>query len=226
MSALPRRPPRFAAVRAQVGPIISFIVLASAIGGLAVRDAAIEHAKAVRTMRSLRVSFPAARLLKARTRFLGPSRAPFTLVEFGDYQCPPCRANRPAVKTAVEEYAPRLRVDFRHYPLTALHPHAMEAAVIAESATDSVRFWRLHDQLMTSDLAVPGAATRLAASLNESTSLARGKVRVERDISLGEAVGVRSTPTFFLCSPKGEVFHLRSLADLSLFLRWPRAGAL
>lgn len=220
-------PPATASVHLpRAGPAISFVALALVIGCLAVRDAAVQRERAIATMRDLRTSFSARRLLEGRDRFLGNRHARFTLVEFGDYQCPPCRANRPSVKAAVEQFAPGLRVDFRNYPLTGLHPRAMEAASIAETVTDPARFWRLHNRLMTSDLAVPGTARRLAAELGLASYPKRGDARVARDLRMGDVVGVRSTPTFLLCSPTGEVYRLRSLADLSLFLRWPGAGAL
>src|SRR5262245_45208748 len=51
-----------------------------------------------------------------------------TIEEYGDYQCPPCGALHPVLKSLKNEYGNRIRLDFHHYPLTAIHKHALEAS--------------------------------------------------------------------------------------------------
>src|SRR4051812_15685585 len=53
----------------------------------------------------------------------GSNEAPVTLEEFGDFECPPCRALNNVVKELEKDCGSTLRVVFRHYPLE-MHPHA------------------------------------------------------------------------------------------------------
>lgn len=76
----------------------------------------------------------------------GGANAPVTLEEFGDFQCPPCAVFFPLLKQVEQDYGERLRVIFRHNPLSK-HEHAMIAARAAEAAGLQGRFWEMHDLL-------------------------------------------------------------------------------
>src|SRR5947208_5856351 len=77
----------------------------------------------------------------------GPAAAPVTLVMYGDYQCPyTALANRFVAKLQ-EELGERLRLVFRHFPLSDLHPDAERAAEAAEAAAAQEWFWEMHDTL-------------------------------------------------------------------------------
>jgi protein-disulfide isomerase len=77
---------------------------------------------------------------------LGNPDAPVTLEEFGDFQCPPCGVISGPINQLEQDYHPRLRVIFRHFPLT-MHQHAREAALASEAAGRQGRFWQMHDVL-------------------------------------------------------------------------------
>src|SRR4051812_39328975 len=51
----------------------------------------------------------------------GDAKAPITLEEFGDFQCPPCGALHPVLKTMEHEFGPRIRIIFREFPLVPAH---------------------------------------------------------------------------------------------------------
>src|SRR5438445_13831484 len=74
---------------------------------------------------------------------LGNPEAPVTLEEFGDFQCPPCGILSGPINQLEQDYRPRLRVIFRHFPLT-MHRHAREAALASEAAGRHVGFWQMH----------------------------------------------------------------------------------
>src|SRR5207249_8168664 len=76
----------------------------------------------------------------------GRADAPVTLVEFGDFQCPPCANLSDPINQLERDYRSRLRVVFRHFPL-ANHQHAREAALASEAAGLQRRFWEMHDTL-------------------------------------------------------------------------------
>src|SRR6266705_6742813 len=76
----------------------------------------------------------------------GEAGAPVTLEVFGDFQCPSCATVSGVISKLEQEYGPRLRVVFRHFPLS-MHSHSMDAALAAEAAGLQGRFWEMHDML-------------------------------------------------------------------------------
>ncbi|HXI38412.1 MAG TPA: thioredoxin domain-containing protein, partial [Bryobacteraceae bacterium] len=70
----------------------------------------------------------------------GPESAPYTLVEYGDYECPDCGRLFQVIRDLQANLGPRLRIVYRHYPLSGIHPHAQEAAEAAETAGAQGRF--------------------------------------------------------------------------------------
>src|SRR6476659_9663116 len=77
----------------------------------------------------------------------GPSDAPVTLLEYGDYECPYCGRAYPVIKEIQKRLAGRLRFVFRNFPLNTLHEHAGVAAQAAEAAGAQGKFWEMHDML-------------------------------------------------------------------------------
>src|SRR5258706_3189282 len=66
---------------------------------------------------------------------VGPESAKVVLVQYGDFECPTCGQAFPAVKMLLKKFEHRLRFVFRHFPLTAAHPHAELAADAAQTAS-------------------------------------------------------------------------------------------
>ena len=64
----------------------------------------------------------------------GPRRAPVTLVEYGDYQCPYCGQAEVVIRELLDEFGDELRYVWRHLPLSDVHPNAQMAAEAAEAA--------------------------------------------------------------------------------------------
>src|SRR5919202_1927270 len=77
----------------------------------------------------------------------GPADAPATLVVYGDYECPYTRRALAVVAQLRAELGDQLRFVFRNFPLTEIHPHALQAAKAAEAAEAQGRFWETHDYL-------------------------------------------------------------------------------
>jgi len=71
----------------------------------------------------------------------GPRSAAISLVEYGDFECPYCRAAEPIVAGLMEALGDQLSVTFRHFPMPAVHPHAQHAAEVAEAAAAQGKFW-------------------------------------------------------------------------------------
>ncbi len=77
----------------------------------------------------------------------GSVRAPVTLVEYGDYQCPYCGEANPIVDAIQRRFGEGLRFVFRNFPLTEVHPHAEHAAEAAEASAAHGKFWEMHNIL-------------------------------------------------------------------------------
>jgi protein-disulfide isomerase len=141
---------------------------------------------------------------------LGNPDAPATLEEFGDFQCPPCGVISGPINQLEQDYHPRLRVIFRHFPLT-MHQHAREAAFASEAAARQGRFWQMHDVLYREQDVWSKAADarplfdayagmiglKIDRFKNDMES-DEVKRRVTADQLRGTALGVTITPTIFI----------------------------
>ncbi|HLK61458.1 MAG TPA: thioredoxin domain-containing protein [Chthonomonadaceae bacterium] len=162
-------------------------------------------------------------LFAGNTDYLGERNSPYTLVEFADYQCPPCRAASQELPELLTRYRGKLRFSFRNYPLTNLHLLAMSAAIAAEAAREQHQFWPMHDALMQGDLdasAITGLVSRLHLdrSRYDQACQTSAKKRVEDDMKLADRFNLSSTPTFVLCCPDGRTIRLGLLTQIADYL--------
>lgn len=153
---------------------------------------------------------------------LGASHAPVTVVEYGDFECPNCKQAAPVVKHLLTRFAGRLRVAFRHFPLGEVHPHALHAALAAESAAGQGRFWEMHDLLFENQAHLKlnqlrGYAEKLELDMVRYDAEMKDEVylqRVREHIEGGNVSGVRATPTFFINGKiRDTSFGLQHLAE-------------
>ncbi|NUO55000.1 MAG: thioredoxin domain-containing protein, partial [Polyangiaceae bacterium] len=142
----------------------------------------------------------------------GSPTAPVTLIMFGDFECRYCGDGARTVEALKEHYGPdKLRFTFKHLPLD-IHERAYTVAVFAESLrarSGDEAFWRFYDRvfLKRADKEAPAdaigqalvdlgpAATR--KSIGEDAA-AHGAAKVEADVALGDKLGIRGTPAFFV----------------------------
>jgi NhaA family Na+:H+ antiporter len=143
---------------------------------------------------------------EARDHVLGPSQAPITLVEYGSYACPHCRAANERIAEVRTQFGERLRYVFRHRPLTG-SDIARRAAELAEWADGPERFWDAHVALMTrsttlteEDLAAVAEELGLArlAPADAAERERRARSIVDADTESARASGARFTPAFFI----------------------------
>ena len=137
---------------------------------------------------------------------VGPADAPITLVEYGDYECPYCRAAHPVVKEVERRLNGQLCFAYRHFPIVNAHPHAVRAAQAAEAAGAQGQFWLMHDRLFESTAGLEDETlVRLAVQIGLDarrfvSDLAADQYldRIREDMSSGARSGVNGTPTFFV----------------------------
>ena len=150
--------------------------------------------------------------VSSRDHSRGPARAQVTVVEYGDFECPHCGTAYWIVKE-IERRLPReVRVVYRHFPLTKIHPHAEPAAEISEAAAQHGKFWPMHDMLFEHQDALDDESLVAYAEVLgidpawAAAALAEGRFRrrVQEDFASGVRSGVNGTPTFFV---NGERFN-------------------
>src|SRR5687768_8673010 len=93
---------------------------------------------------------------------LGPPGAEITLIEYGSYACPHCRAANERIAAVRDRFGDRIRYVFRQRPLTG-SDIARRAALLAESARNDEEFWRAHVALMSRSMELTEADLRFVA---------------------------------------------------------------
>jgi len=137
---------------------------------------------------------------------IGPDDAPITIVEFSDYQCPFCkRWHEEVYEPLFAAYPGKIRLVYRHLPLTSIHPDAFSAAEAAMCAGEQDAYWQFHEKLFAGDLLGSGVYTQYAQALNlnmnsfETCMTERTyQAQVQADSDFAINLGVNSTPTFFI----------------------------
>ncbi len=149
----------------------------------------------------------------------GSENAKTTLVEFGDFQCPACRAAEPFVRQALHDFDGKIKLHFKHFPLTSIHSNAMLAARAAEAAGVQGKFWQMHDWLYDNqDLWAPlngsearqkmiDVAKKLKVDSDKFTedldnSTISDKIAAMQNEAIN--IGVNATPTFYINNKKVE----------------------
>ena len=142
---------------------------------------------------------------------LGPRTARVTLVEFSDFECPHCQELYEAMKTVETEY-PQIRIVYKNFPLTQIHPWAETAAIGGRCAYEQspAAFWKMESSIFENqDLITPDNiwdnlvdyATKAGlepAKFKSCMASAEAKQAVDADHAQGESLGVDSTPTIYI----------------------------
>jgi protein-disulfide isomerase len=159
-----------------------------------------------------------SKLLSGARLIKGPETAQVTVVEFSDLQCPACKAIQPLVQQVAQQYPDKVKIVYRHFPLTQVHPYATLAAQASEVAAEQGKFWEMHDKLfatqsewaaLDSEQKVTEKFAEYAQELqiDKATFLARiqaseVKQRVADDAALAAELKLNSTPTLFVNGKK------------------------
>jgi protein-disulfide isomerase len=144
----------------------------------------------------------------------GDPKAPVTIIEFSDFQCPFCKRFYDQVLPSLEkEYITtgKVRLVFRDYPLD-FHKNALPAAIAANCAGEQGKYWEVHDFLFenpnkldtTSILSATGELNlnheKFEKCLNDNTK----EAEINKDFQDGQLYGVRGTPSFFVGKTEGN----------------------
>ncbi len=148
---------------------------------------------------------------RAKGPFEGDAKAPVTIVEFSDLECPHCKAAQPRLDRLIAE-EPRARLVFQEFPLESLHPWAFTAATFAECIAQQKPkvFWTFIRSVYDNQLEITpqgandklkdlvGTAGANGAEIATCAGSEGTKAAVRASMQLGLEVGVEGTPTVFI----------------------------
>ncbi|MGD0404478.1 MAG: thioredoxin domain-containing protein [Candidatus Acidiferrales bacterium] len=163
----------------------------------------------------------------------GPADARVTIVEFSDFECPHCRDLFRNLK-ALETQYPQVRVVYKDFPLTQIHPWTETASIGARCAymQSPAAFWKVHDAIFESqDLISPeniwekllgfaSAAGLDTDAFKACMSSPEAKKAVEANRADGQALNVASTPTVFV---NGRMLNTADKSLLDQYIKYELA---
>ncbi len=143
---------------------------------------------------------------------LGDPKAAVTLVEYSDFECPVCRSLHDVLRGMLPNYAGKVRVVFKDFPLEQLHPWARTAALAGRCAyqQDPQAFWKMYDLIYDNQeiISAANAWTKMLDYAGQSgldggafkgcmASPEAGEA-VNASRANGQKLDVNSTPTVFV----------------------------
>jgi protein-disulfide isomerase len=163
----------------------------------------------------------------------GPENARVTVVEFADFECPHCREVHTILKS-VEEHYPQIRLVYKDFPISQLHPWAETAAIGARCAfrQSPEAFWKIHDLIFDNqDVISPenvydqlvGFASQIGLNTDTFKSCLlspEAKQAVDANHADGVALNISSTPTLFI---NGRMLIGGDLASIEQFIDFAAA---
>jgi protein-disulfide isomerase len=157
----------------------------------------------------------------------GPENAPVVIVSFDDLQCPYCsQMHHQLFPDAMTRYPGKLRIVYKDFPLTEIHPWAMRAAVDSNclAAQNNTAYWNFVDYVHahSDEVNGPGPERKPEVSFATLDRLAtdegtRQKVNldtlkaciakqdttaIQASIDEGRNLRVEATPTLFINGEK------------------------
>ncbi|OGY17819.1 MAG: hypothetical protein A2900_00305 [Candidatus Chisholmbacteria bacterium RIFCSPLOWO2_01_FULL_50_28] len=159
----------------------------------------------------------------------GSAEPRVTIVEFSDFQCPACRASESVIQEVLRENSNDVRFVYRHFPLTSIHDHALDAAKASEIAFSIGKFWEMHDLLfeLQDEWATSNDIKALFASYADRLGMDPGaflnlwdaseyEQQIRDDIRDGRTLGISSTPTIFMNGRKVSADQLSQAVTAEL----------
>lgn len=152
--------------------------------------------------------------------YLGNPAAAYTLVEFGDYQCPNCRASEPEVQKLIKKYGDRMKYVFHSYTIRPEHYYAPTLARAVGAAAEQGKYWEMHRRVFTTKVNWDGMqpeqiiatvkrfANELGLDPMRFTAFFQGEEGVKltaKQDNLGRQVGVTATPSYYFIKPGNHI---------------------
>lgn len=143
---------------------------------------------------------------------LGDPDAPVTIIEFSDYQCPFCAKfwseTLPSIKSEYIDTG-KVKLVYRDFPLTSIHPLAQGAAEATECIRDAAGskgdevFYQYHDKIFANQqfLSVDNLkawAEEMGYNIDSCLDSGKFRAEVQKDTADGQSAGGQGTPYFVI----------------------------
>lgn len=140
----------------------------------------------------------------------GPENAKLQIIVFGDFLCPISKATSEVIAQIAKDYPKDVRITWKDFPNTNIHPNADILAGAARCAQKEGKFWKFHDLLFENQKTLSaknssGALLKLAddvglnrANLISCISTEETLSLVEEDFNEGRALKISGTPYLFI----------------------------
>lgn len=153
-----------------------------------------------------------AQIRMADAPVLGDAKAPVTIVEYSDFECPVCRSLHDAMRGILSNYAGKIRVVFKDFPLEQIHPWARTAAIAGRCAYQQKpeAFWKMYDLIYDNQEIISaenawGKMVDYASQSGLNTDALKAcmaspeaAAAVNASHANGETLEITSTPTVFV----------------------------
>jgi protein-disulfide isomerase len=164
-------------------------------------------------------------LIPSGSHILGDPKAPYTLVEFGDFQCPACQASVAIVDKELKTHAGKLNYVFHPFRATDAHLFSPILVAALEAAEKQGKYWEMfhalfarQDIMETNDgqliqSAITSAAKKLKLDMLSFKSYMNSPdatVYFNQEQTLGQKIMIQSTPTFYFLKPTGRPILLKN----------------
>jgi len=136
----------------------------------------------------------------------GPADAKVTIVKFSDYQCPFCVQAAPLVDQVLQAYPKDVKLVYKQFPLTSIHPQALPASKAALAAGKQGKYWEMHALLLENSRALgPEKFKELAQKLSldlprfeRDMNSPEIQQQIDEEMQQARAADVTGTPTLFV----------------------------
>jgi len=136
----------------------------------------------------------------------GKKDASNTIVVYGDFQCPYSKEATGIFAELIKNYPEKIKLIWKDFPNTAIHPMAMLASGAAHCAKEQGKFWEYHDYLFENQEKIsPSFLSALADELkldktefSDCLQTEKTKPKVQSNLDEARALRLDGTPTIFI----------------------------
>lgn len=156
----------------------------------------------------------------AHSPVIGKQGAPVTITEFVDFQCPFCARFHGPIVEVLKAYPDKVNYLVKNFPLS-FHPQAKPGSKAALAAAEQGKFQEMVDAILAdngnlNDAKFRELATKIGLDMRKFEQDLKEKDEIweqyiKEDILLGNRIGVRGTPTFFINGRKTIARDFESL---------------
>ena len=143
---------------------------------------------------------------------VGDNNAPVTLVEYSDFECPVCKKLHDVLRGVLPNYAGKVRLVHKDFPIEQIHPWARTAAIAGRCAYQQTHaaFWKMYDLIYDNQevISAANAWTKVSdyaaqSGLNAETfktcmASPEPGAAIDASRANGQLLEVSSTPTVFV----------------------------